>query len=241
MWWVKSGLCLAIVLFLGIQLSAQQTNAQFWLDFNPSYRVAERVTLYGKIGIKTNSPHTWTRYLITPSIKYNWPRLILRDYKFMEELHAGVGVYYTNNVYFSDSLEIRPFQGYSLTIPNRRMIAIKHFIMLEERFELNTDNWENTFGLRLRYKASVTFRFHGDLWAPGKGFYIPLSCEFFWNLISTKQFNDIIRVVGGLGYEFLNHWKTAFLVGYNLSRVTVEESFNLNDILFRFRVYYRIN
>ncbi len=70
---------------------------QLWLDFNPSIKVAERVTLYGAVGARANFPNSWSRYLITPSVKYNWPRMILKDYKYKEELHAGIGLFFTDN------------------------------------------------------------------------------------------------------------------------------------------------
>jgi len=218
-----------------------KTTKQLWLDFNPSYKVSERVGLYGKIGARTTFPNNWSRYLITPSVKYDWPRMILKDLKYREELHAGIGFYYTDNKYSVDRLEIRPFQGYSLSAPNRKRIVIKHFVMLEERFEMETDDWVNTFGLRLRYRASVTLRFQGDIWQYGKGFYIPVSGEFFWNLKGTKQFNDKVRLVGGIGRDFTTHWKMAFLFGYHYTRHSVDEKFGTNDIMFRFRVYYKIN
>ena len=72
----------ALFTFLGTSgLKAQDENndpvsKQLWLDFNPSLKVTDRLTLYGAIGARTNFPTTWSRYLITPSVKYNWPRMI---------------------------------------------------------------------------------------------------------------------------------------------------------------------
>lgn len=233
-------LCLALVNINAQEDAKKTVTKQLWLDFNPSYKVAERVTLYGSIGARTVFPHYWSRYLITPSVKYDWPRLIMKNRPYKEALYAGLGIFFTDNKGLTNTLELRPLQGYSLTAPNRRWVQIKHFIRVEERFELQTDDWVNTFGLRLRYTASVTFRFNGDLWQYGKGFYIPVSGEFFWNLIGTKQFNDKIRIVGGIGHEFASKWKAAFLFGYYLSKQDINEGFNTNDILFRFRVYYKI-
>lgn len=228
---------------IGILAQDEEPNnssSQFWLDFNPSYKVAERLTLYGAIGARTISPYSWSRVLITPSVAYDWPRLILKNYPYKEQLIAGLGIYFTNNLDVTNGLEFRPFQGYSITVPNRRWIQIKHYFKIEERFELQTEDWVNTFGLRLRYTGSVTFRFNGDYWQYGKGFYIPVSAEFFWNLIGTKQFNDKIRIVGGIGHEFASKWKAAFLFGYNLSKQDKSDDFHANDLLFRFRVYYKI-
>ncbi len=59
--------------------SDDPVSKQLWLDFNPSYKVADRLTLYGAIGARTIFPSAWSRYLITPSVKYDWPRMILKN------------------------------------------------------------------------------------------------------------------------------------------------------------------
>ena len=234
----------ALSTFVGTsELKAQDENndpvsKQLWLDFNPSLKVTDRLTLYGAIGARTIFPTTWSRYLITPSVKYNWPRMILKDMKFKEELHGGIGFYYTENSGTVDRLEIRPFQAYSLTAPNRYRLQVKHLLKLEERFEMETDDWASTFGLRLRYSATVTFRFHGKVWAKGNGFFIPATAEFFWNLKGTKQFNDKIRLLAGIGRDITPDWKALFLFGYFYSKAAADDPFNSNEMLFRLRVYH---
>lgn len=218
--------------------SNDPVSKQLWLDFNSSYKVAERLTLYGAIGARTIFPSAWSRYLITPSVKYDWPRMILKNMQYKEQLHGGIGFFYTNNHGSVDRLEIRPFQAYSLTAPNRYRLQIKHFLKLEERFEMETDDWVNTFGLRLRYSATVTFRFHGELWSAGDGFFIPATAEFFWNLKGTKQFNDKIRVLAGIGRDITPDWKALFLFGYFYSKASSDDPFNSNEMLFRLRVYH---
>jgi len=160
--------------------------------------------------------------------------------QYKEELHGGVEFYYTANRYISDRLEIRPFQAYSLTWPNRERFDIKHYLKLEQRFEFNTSDWVSTFGLRLRYTASVTLKLQGDLWQYGKGFYIPLNGEFFWNIKETIQFNNVIRFTAGIGYKINPIWNTAFSIGYDYTRSGIGEAFNTDNIIFRFRVHYKV-
>lgn len=213
---------------------------QFWTDYNLAIKTSERFSVHTPVGYRTIAPHTWDRFYINPHVRYDWPRLILKNMNFKEQLLGGVGIYYTVNQQQSNQLEIRPFQGYSLSAPNWKYFVLKHYLRLEERFELNTDDWENTFGIRLRYSATATLRFQGDFWSRGKGFYLPASAEFFWNMKQTKQFNDKVRLNLGLGKSFANNWKLAFLVGYNYSRQNVGESFHTNDIIYRLRCYYTI-
>jgi hypothetical protein len=213
---------------------------QFWVDYNSAYRLTERWDLYGDIGFRTISPHKWNRYIIRPAVRYQVPKLIFKNLKLREEFHAGVGFFFTDNMDAPNRLEIRPFQGIRIDWPDRTRIRFRHYVRLEERFDLNTSDWVNTFGLRLRYLAELTIKLQGDLIAFNKGVYLPISVELFWNLIGAKQFNDHLRLVPGIGYEFSKKWKAEFNLGYHYVRNTVEEDFATNDIVYRLRVRYRI-
>ena len=236
---------LIIIPFISSILLAQDDSSssskQVWLDYNPNKKIGKELKLFFPMGIRTTFPNEWYRAFVNPYISYNWPRLILKKFNYKEQLLGGVGLYYTLNIDNVNRLEIRPFQGYSISIPNRVRLVIKHYFRLEERFEIDTDDWKNTFGLRFRYTGSATLRFQGDVWERGKGFYIPIKAEFFWNLIGTNQFNDKFRFSVGLGRDFSAKWKAAFIVGYFYTRNSSEDSFHSNDILFRFRVHHNIN
>lgn len=154
------------------------------------------------------------------------------------ELHGGIGFFFTNNLKDPNRLEIRPFQGIKLTWPNRPRIKIQHYVRLEERFDLETTNWDNTFGLRFRYQAEMVLFLKGDWLSFNNGFYLPVSLELFWNLIGTKQFNDAVRIIPGIGYEFSSKWKGELHIGYFYTRNTVEDVFGTNDLVLRIRVYH---
>lgn len=222
------------------QTTENKVNHQFWTDLNFKYTLKPGLFLHAPVGYRTISPHKWDRFYINPQVRYDWPRLILKNLKYKEQIIGGVGVYFTNNQNKTDKLEIRPFQGYSLSAPNGKYFILKHFIQLEERFEINTSDWQNTFGLRFRYKASATIRMHGDFWEYANGFYIPVSIEFFWNLIETNQFNDKVRLNFGIGKSFNQNWKLAFFLGYNYSKESAELDFNSSDVIYRLRAYYTI-
>ena len=57
------------------------------------------------------------------------------------------------------------------------------------------------------------------------GLYLPVSIELFWNLIGAIQFNDVVRVTPGLGYEFSQLWNGEFDVSCHYTRNTVEDNF----------------
>jgi len=213
---------------------------QIWLDFNPEYSLSERVDLYGDLGARTVFPNEWSRFVVGPSIRYKRPKLILKNLYYKEELHFGIKFYFTANKSFSNRLEIRPFQGYKLSWPNRPLIVLQHYVRLEERFDIETSNWINTFGLRLRYRAKLTLKFKGDLITFNKRLYLPIRIEGFWNLKGVQQFNDVVRITPGIGYELSPIWKAEFDLSYHYTRNSIEENFATNDIVLRFRVYHKL-
>jgi hypothetical protein len=237
---------LFICLLTGANLLAQDASDdkpitnQIWMDYNPSYGLGERMHIYGTVGIRTVFPQAWNRYYIKPSVKYQMRKLFFKKLYYKEELHAGVGIYLTNNRNSKNRLELRPFQGYRLAWPNRPFIVIQHYIRLEERFDLEMPSWTNKFGLRLRYRAELILRLKGKLIELNKNLYVPISLELFWNLIGTKQFNDAARIIPGIGYKFSPAWKGEFHVGYHYTRNSTEDNFATNDFVFRIRIIHSI-
>lgn len=239
----KYGLiAIVFIVFRVNELRAQdnEKTTQFWTDYNISGKIKDRLSWGSGFGFRTISPHQWNRLYIDPSVSYEWPRMILKKKKYKEKLFGGLAIYYTDNKQIPDQLEIRPYQGYSLSAPNWDHLVIKHTFKLEERFEISMKDWVNTFGLRLRYKGSITLRFKGDVWEKGKGFYIPADVQLYWNLIGTKQFNDKANLDIGIGREFSKKWKALISFGYNYSRAGVEESFDTSGMKWRFRLYHRL-
>ena len=244
---IKKNIRLSLLLiFSGYLLYAQDvedksTTEQIWLDYNPAFSLSEKVDVYGDIGARTVFPNEWYRFVVGPSVRYKRPKLILKKLYYKEELHFGIKFYFTANKSFSNRVEIRPFQGYKLNWPNRPLIVLQHYVRLEERFDIETDNWINTFGLRLRYRAKLTLKFKGDWISFNKGLYLPVRMELFWNLKGTEQFNDVVRIAPGIGYEFSPTWKAEFNLSYHYTRNTVEDNFATNDIVFRFRVFHTLD
>lgn len=213
---------------------------QLWINYNLSYKITKATDLTGEIGFKTISPHVWDRYYIKPGIKVNLPKIMFKKEPYRESLSAGIGFYYTNNTNEANRLEIRPYQGYLLDWPDWPRFRLRHYIRLEERFDLNTQNWSNTFGLRLRYLFDVTFKLQGDILPEAKGIYIPMSVEFFWNLIGVRQFNDVQRTNIGIGSTFSRKWRAEFRFGYQYARNTTTEDFQTNDIIYQFRAFFTV-
>ena len=214
---------------------------QVWIDFNFKYKISDRVDLSGKIGAKAIFPQAWYKFYTSAEIGYRIPKFMLRKLKYDEKIYAGIDYYYVFFTEAPDVIEISPYQGYTLTWPNRKRIAIRHNVELGERFQWDVAHWNYSFGLNLSYAPSLIFKFQGDRWEYAKGFYLSVEAKFWWNLISTTIFNDVLRITPGILYEINPKWKTAFYIGYNYTRNLTIEKFHSNNIIYRFRVYYAIN
>lgn len=221
-----------------VDVAGQNIASQIWLDYNPSYSLSEKLDYYGEFGARTVFPNEWSRFVIAPSVRYKKPKLIWKELSYKEELHFGIRLFYTANKNYYNRLEIRPFQGYKLSWPNRSRFVLQHYLRLEERFDIALPKWINTFGLRLRYRVKTILKFKGD-WLPfGDGLYLPMSMEVFGNLKGAEQFNDVVRVTPGIGYEFSPISKVELELSYHYTRNTVLDNFATNNIVFRFRTYH---
>ncbi len=213
---------------------------QLWISYNMSYQITETTDLYGEFGFKTISPNVWRRYYAKSGVKLNLPKIMLKKMKYRESLAAGIGFYYTDNANEANRLEIRPYQGYVLDWPDWTRVRLRNYFRLEERFDLNTRDWSNTFGLRFRYLIDATFKLQGDIVPEAKGIYIPASMEFFWNLIGARQFNDVYRTNVGIGSNFSDGWRLELRFGYQYARNTTTEDFQTNDIIYQIKAFYTI-
>lgn len=226
---------------LAQEIEGNITTEQIWLDYNPLFSISDKFDIYGDIAARTVFPNEWYRFVIGPSLRYKYLKLIFKKLYYKEELHFGIRFFFTVNKRFHNRLEIRPFQGYRLVWPNRPKISIQHYVRLEERFDMETSNWISTFGLRLRYMIELKLKLKRDLNSFTDGLYFPVSMEFFWNLKGVQQFNDVIRITPGVGYEFSKIWKAEFDLSYHYTRNTIKDNFATNDIVFRFRVFHTLN
>lgn len=211
---------------------------QAWLDYNVKYYFANKLNIYADLGARTVSPYTWARFYFRPAISFTQSPFTDPKRKFTITYHLGVGVFYTNNVDIPDHTELRPFQGCNIQWPNFKRLRISHYFRLEERFGFY--NNENDFGLRARYMIAGIFRWNWEGKKILNSFYFPFHTEFFWNLATTSQFNDLVRITPGLGYHINADWRIEFDLSYHRNRDEAKESFETNDIVFRLRVFQDI-
>ena len=231
-------ICPAVVL---AQVEDESITQQGWVDYNINYGgVKKIINFYGDTGYRIISPDIWTRYYIRPAVSYSRSPLTEPGKKVTEVYHLGIGVFYTDNSDIPNSLEIRPFQGYNIQWPVFSQIRFSHYFRMEERFEYHYSDNSWDFGFRGRYMLSGVYTWGGTFLQRMEGLYFPFHVEFFLNFKETTQFNDLIRVTPGLGYNFSVEWKAEFSISYHRIRNSLTNVFETNDIVFRLRVFQNL-
>jgi hypothetical protein len=214
-------------------------NMQIWLDYNPSWTINNRMQFYGDLGVRTIFPKTWYRAIVRPSIRYDLLSYNeKREHYRTWEVHGGMGFFYTYNLEQTNILEVRPFQGLRVHIPNSNKFQLIHYFRLEERWEIGLGSNESAFSVRARYMLGNDFSLPGKFLT--SRIYIPVYVEFFFNLSRGAQFNDVIRLTPGLGYTPNQNLRYHFDLSYYRTRDTAVQGFSTNDIVFRLRVCQRL-
>ncbi|MDG3582379.1 DUF2490 domain-containing protein [Galbibacter pacificus] len=241
----KTFISVGFIFLMGNFLCAQENDSiydhditkQAWFTFQPGWQISERVKLNTEIGYRTVSPKSWNRFNTKAELSYALDEFNLRKFIFDQRLVSGVGYYYIHNFNDIDAFELRIYQGYKIGFNLTNRIDFLHYFRLEERFTNPFRDDGSSFGLRLRYKITGNINLEGLFVSKGRGFYIPIDVEFFFNIKSSKQINDIIRLSPGVGYVVDPTFKIQFNISYHYTKQEFEELVRTNDIIFRLRVY----
>ena len=227
-WVAVVGVLLAMS--MGATLSATaQTSKQIWVDYNPSWWAADKVELFGDVGLGGEFENDgWWRLVVRPSVSV--------PYHFVR-LSAGIGNFFTVNQIIDNRWEIRPFQGISTVWPNRS-VSLDHYLRLEERFDFNTSTWNSLNSLRIRYRMRATYRWaalvekrYWTVTSSGEGFYTIAGDE--------GQQREQIRVTAGIERNFSHERRIRFEISWQQESLFFDPNETANDIYLRFRFYRR--
>jgi hypothetical protein len=214
-------------------LSAQERNItteHIWFDFYNYFPLTQKLEYDGDLGFRhAFSDFPWSRIYIRPSLLYRWKKTV--------RFHGGVKFSYTFQDIVANNFEIRPWLGIKIIFPKIRRFTFRHFLRVEQRFELNTGKDEWTSQTRLRYKLGLRVPINHPTLID-KTFYVPLSIELFDNAAGdlTERFASRGRFTAGLGYRFDKKWRLEFEYTLQGSRDTRLEGFKGSDNLFHLKL-----
>ncbi|WP_082331927.1 DUF2490 domain-containing protein [Mangrovimonas xylaniphaga] len=208
---------------------------QLWVDFRPYWNIGSNQRFTLEVGYRTVWPKHWHRFVTRLHYQYTTDTLLFKAFKHKETLYAGAGLFFLSSKRDINSLEIRPHQGYTFAFNWAPRFEFAQSIQLEERFMFTELDDDDVFGMRLRYKVKGTIGLEGVGFGEEQGFYVPLEIEFFFNLIKSTQFNDVIRITPGIGYKINKGFKIEANAAYHYTKYEVYE--RTNDIVFRLKVF----
>lgn len=216
---------------------------QLWASFNPSFKLTEKKQIKGDIDYRTISPPSWNRFIARGGMEVVTDGLVLKKFKKIktqENYTYGAGLFYLNNNVGSNSFEIRPYQGYRVSFNVSERLAFGNYIRLEERFVFSQSDG-NVFGVRIRYQVLGTINLQGLLFREGTGIYFPIGVEFFFNIRKTSQFNDVLRISPGIGYQINQGFKIQGGIAYHYTQDEAGDVAKSNDLIYQFKVFKTLN
>ena len=182
---------LLILLFLPL-LSFSQNKNETWFDYNLSYVLNNKTTLFGDVGYRFAESDI---VVFRPSIKYTF------NSSFM--IMGGIGNFYTRSPDKTFSAyEFRPWQGVRAIWPRKSyFLTLKHFLRLEEKIYTTTTSSGFEGHLRIRYQLGTEI----DIWENMDGTFgisMPLEYEIFHSFNQPDFFIERDRIIAGLIFNF---------------------------------------
>ena len=162
----------------------------YQFNVNPHHPLTDQLSMFGNLGYYQNSDYA--------KYRFGWPGLIYQIEPWLQ-LWGGLDAYYTDNNTSADELELRPFAGVKLFVPNRAQLQIYNYTRYEYRaFEdMAAHAWSNYSRLRSRFGAEVPLTSQPNAWE-AKTFYALADVEPFYRFDKNEW--DSVQARGGLGY-----------------------------------------
>jgi len=168
-----------------------EQDSEFRYTLFPYYKIADDLTGFSYLGYVDNPDRDYDSFYF--GVGANWqaePWL---------QVWGGVIGLYTENEVKSDLLEMRPFLGPKLFLPNDWKWNIYNFTRYEYRAteNLDTDDWSGQNRLRSRFGLEVPLTGTANAWGP-KTAYLIADVEPYYTF--EKGQIDPFRIRAGLGY-----------------------------------------
>jgi hypothetical protein len=228
------GLSLLLLLALW-PLRAQATddeNNEYQFNVNAHARITDQFSTFGNFGY-FSEPNDYSKY------RFGWPALNYQANAWLQ-LSGGLDAYYTDNDQSADTLELRPFAGLKLFVPNRAKISLYNYTRYEYRdFEnLDTHDWSGYSRIRSRFGVEFPLTSRARAWAP-ETFYALADIEPFYRFDRNEW--DPLRVRGGLGYVVSDRVRLELIYTAQFDRSKADSPLEFNNNIIRLNLRIGLN
>jgi hypothetical protein len=210
---LRSGCCVSItvtILFLfaavvpAISVRADDEIAnEYRVTLSPSYPIKGDLTGFSQLEYRDNPYSHYQTYVML------WPGLAYSVKNWLQ-LSGGLRSLYTENADSSDKLELRPFGGIKLFLPNTIAWNIYNYTRYEFRDtqNLDTHDWTDYHRVRSRFGVEFPFTSRERAWQ-AKTWYGLADVEPIYRY-DTHEI-DPVYVRGGLGYVLNDRVRLEFI------------------------------
>ncbi len=236
---LSKNLAMALVLAVSFEAAffapstAAQNNSdvanQYRLTLNPSAKITENLTGFALLGYANNPDNNSRTYTV------RWPGMYYTVDKWLQ-IWWGLGTIYTDNEGLSaNTLELRPFIGPKLFIPNKRQWIIFNYSRYEYRDtqDLDTHQWTVENRIRSRFGVEIPLTSTERAWKP-KTWYALSDVEPFYRFDRDQV--DPLRVRGGIGYVLNDRVQIEFIYTAQFSHSNSGLEYNQNEFRLNFRI-----
>jgi len=175
-----------------------EINDEYRLTFFPGYKITDNVNGFGYVGYVFNPDVDYSSYYLETGLTYS-------PAKWLQIWGGLIGIY-TDNEIKSDKLELRPFAGVKMFLPNDWDWRIYNFTRYEFRAteDLDTHDWSDVHRIRSRFGVEIPLGSREKAWQP-QSWYALADVEPIYRF--DRGTVDPLRFRAGLGYV-MNNWVT---------------------------------
>jgi len=231
----RTSLSLVILVWLAVMAPAFSTRAQndddvndeFRLTLFPYHRITDNLTGFGYLGYVNNPDNTYQTYYLGYGGSYAFNPSV--------QLWAGLICTYTDNQGSPDKLELRPFIGPKLFLPNPWKWNIYNWTRYEYRDIQNrtTMVWTQVNRIRSRFGVEIPLTSLEKAWTP-KTWYGMADVEPFYRF--DKDELDPFRIRGGVGYIVNSRFRVEFIYTGQWTRANGTGPLEFTDNIFRLNI-----
>jgi len=207
-------------------------NGEYRLTLFPYHKISDELTGFGYLGYVNNPDKEYQTAYLGYGGSYSFNRTI--------QLWGGLIGTYTDNQHSSDKLELRPFIGPKLFLPNDWKWNIYNFTRYEFRDiqDLDTHAWTGIHRLRSRFGVEFPLTSGENAWQP-KTFYALADVEPFFRF--DKDVIDPFRVRGGIAYIISSRVRVEFIYHAQFTRPAGSSGLEFTDNIFRLNIKIALN
>lgn len=204
-----------------------QKNNEYQLNLNPHHSLTDQLDVFGDFGYR-EQPSNYTKY------RFGWPGLIYGPTRWLQ-LWGGLDSYYTDNYGSANTLELRPFAGVKLFVPNQAKIFLYNFTRYEYRAieNMETHDWDKYSRIRSRFGVQFPLTTRAKAWEP-KTFYALTDVEPFYRFDKGEW--DPVRVRGGIGYIVNDQIRAEIIYTAEFTRAAHDDPLDYTDNILQLNI-----